>query len=169
MDKVNPQNTETTVEAAVPSAPAEPKPKRAHRPRISDAKIAEVLRATNGAVVLAAQKLGYTRTNLWARMQKNPELQAIVQEEREGLVDLAESALKRAVLAGEGWAVCFALKCQGKGRGYVERLETNNYHHAVVDLQQLYCPPATRPDPIELAIEEVGSGGQLTVTGNGDS
>ena len=114
------------------------------------------------AVVLAAQKLGYTRTNLWARMQKNPHLRAIVQEGREGFGGLRESALKRAVLAGEGWAVCFALKCQGKNRGYVERVETNNYHHAVVDLQQLYCPPAIGSIQSSLPSKKLGSGEQIT-------
>ena len=83
-------------------------------------------------------------------------------------MDLAESALKRAVLAGEGWAVCFALKCQGKNRGYVERVETNNYHHAVVDLQQRTVRrPSARSDRA-CHRRKLGQANKSRVTGNGD-
>ena len=41
-------------------------------------------------------------------------------ELRESPLDNAESALDDAVDKGEGWAVCFLLKCLGRDRGYVE-------------------------------------------------
>jgi hypothetical protein len=94
--------------------------------RISDAKIGEALRASGGAIVTAAEKLGYSRSQLWRRMEANPALSEIVQEERESLVDLAEAALKTAVVAGEAWAVCFCLKCLGKERGYIERQQVEH-------------------------------------------
>ena len=83
----------------------------------------EVVFNENNTELQMTQKLGYDRSHLWVRVQANPALQKIIQDEREGMVDLAEGALKRAVLAGEAWAVCFALKCQGKRRGYIERYE----------------------------------------------
>lgn len=39
------------------------------------------------------------------------------------MCDNAESALNRAVINGEAWAVCFTLKTQAKDRGYVERVQ----------------------------------------------
>jgi len=39
------------------------------------------------------------------------------------MCDNAESALNRAVINGEAWAVCFTLKTQGKDRGYIERTQ----------------------------------------------
>ena len=35
----------------------------------------------------------------------------------------AVTSLKRAVINGEAWAVCFTLKTLGKSRGYVERVQ----------------------------------------------
>jgi hypothetical protein len=39
------------------------------------------------------------------------------------MIDAGESALYRATLNGEAWAVQFLLKTLGKSRGYVERVE----------------------------------------------
>jgi hypothetical protein len=36
------------------------------------------------------------------------------------MIDQAENALVMAIEQLQGWAVCFALKCLGKERGYVE-------------------------------------------------
>jgi hypothetical protein len=46
-----------------------------------------------------------------------------IKEERERMTDVAEMALFDAIKEGEGWAVCFYLKTQGKERGYIERHE----------------------------------------------
>lgn len=83
----------------------------------------EALRKAMGNITVAAKALGMNRTALQQRVTRYPQLQAIVQEFRDALCDHAESALVRAVLAGEAWATCFTLKCQGKSRGYVERVE----------------------------------------------
>ncbi len=56
-------------------------------------------------------------------VKNNTELQELVNDAREAMVDDAEDSLGKAVKKGEAWAVCFALKTQGKGRGYVERIE----------------------------------------------
>ena len=42
---------------------------------------------------------------------------------REKMIDNVESKLYQKALEGEGWAVCFFLKTQGKRRGYIERQE----------------------------------------------
>src|SRR5262249_17325237 len=54
-------------------------------------------------------------------VDKNPSLAEVEVECREAMIDNAESALFKAVLAGEGWACCFFLKTQGRKRGYVEK------------------------------------------------
>jgi hypothetical protein len=59
-------------------------------------------------------------------IEKSPALVSVQRDAREGMLDDAESALYRAVIQGEAWAVCFLLKTQGKGRGYIERQELDH-------------------------------------------
>ena len=81
------------------------------------------LRKTHANFQLSAQMLKCSREAIYLRVQKSERLQAIVKEERDGVIDVAEGALQRAVLNGESWAIAFTLKTIGKSRGYVERVE----------------------------------------------
>jgi len=72
---------------------------------------------------LAAKHLGCTPSTIHHRAQKNPKIRECIEDERGWILDFAESKLLQAVKGGEAWAVCFLLKTQGKGRGYVERQE----------------------------------------------
>lgn len=91
--------------------------------RKTDKMIAKGLEAAMGNVSVAARALGYSRSNLHLRISESKYLQQVQKDLREAMTDNAESSLNRAILGGEGWAVCFYLKCQGKDRGYVERQE----------------------------------------------
>lgn len=91
--------------------------------RKPDKMIAKALEAAMGNISVAARAMGYSRSNLHLRIHKSPALQQMMRDQRETMTDNAESSLNRAILGGEGWAVCFYLKCQGKARGYVERQE----------------------------------------------
>ena len=79
------------------------------------------LKAASGMVYVAARKLGCSHTTIYTYAKRYPSVQDAINEERGYFVDTCEIALQRAVLAGEGWAVCFALKTLGKDRGYVEK------------------------------------------------
>jgi len=91
--------------------------------RISHKRIAEALRKTHGNFMLTAQILKCSRVAVWKRVKESKELQEIVEEEREGVVDIAESALQRAVLNGEAWAIQFTLRNLGRDRGYFEKAQ----------------------------------------------
>lgn len=91
--------------------------------RLSNKAIATALKASQGNVSAAARALSSTRMTLHRRIQASYELQEILSDARESMLDNAESALSRAVLNMEAWAICFLLKTQGKSRGYVERSE----------------------------------------------
>jgi hypothetical protein len=80
------------------------------------------LRELHGNVFATAKSFGVSRTALYNFMKKH-ELYELVQEARECTTDIAETSLKRAVINGEAWAVCFTLKTLGKSRGYVERVQ----------------------------------------------
>ena len=88
-----------------------------------DSAIIAALKASNGGVYLAAEKLGCDPKTIYRRAEKSPKVQQVIDNMRGQLVDLAEAALKKAVVGGEGWAVIWSLKTLGKGRGYVERVE----------------------------------------------
>jgi len=85
--------------------------------------IEAALRKTDGGVYLAAETLRCDPQTIYNRLDAVPELRALKDQLRGKLVDIAEASLKRGVLKGEGWAVCFTLKNIGKDRGYVERNE----------------------------------------------
>lgn len=92
--------------------------------RITNAKIIDALRETHGNFMLSAKKLGCSRVMIWSRVKKSEELQKVVEDEREGMVDIAEGALYSSLLNQDPWAVQFTLKTRGKDRGYVERQQT---------------------------------------------
>lgn len=80
------------------------------------------MRELSGNISGTATHFGVARNSMYRFIERH-NLQSVLDESRESLVDIAETALKRAVVGGEAWAVCFTLKTQGKRRGYVERIE----------------------------------------------
>jgi len=91
--------------------------------RATDTEIEEAIRKTGGLFALAAQRVGVSASTITRRVAKSARLQEAAREATDRQLDLAESALMKAIEAGESWAVCFFLKCKGKGRGYIERQE----------------------------------------------
>lgn len=86
--------------------------------------VAEKLREHDGNIAAVGRAFGVTRQAVQSFLRTRPSLQEILQEARETMKDDVESALYKEARRGEGWAVCFFLKTQGKDRGYVERTET---------------------------------------------
>lgn len=91
--------------------------------KVTKAKVEHALRQTDGKVYLAARALGISFQAVYDYIKRYPELQEVVEQARGELVDVGETMLRKAVLAGEAWAVCFTLKTIGKSRGYIERAE----------------------------------------------
>ena len=89
--------------------------------KYSPAKIMETLRTSRGMIATAARLLGCSRQTLYDAIARHPELNAVVDGERELMLDTAELKLQEAIEAGEGWAVKFMLATQGHRRGYIER------------------------------------------------
>ncbi len=107
-----------------------PKPKRkktgGRKPILEERELAACLGRYRGNVSACAKHFGVTRTAVNRFINDHPEIQDLHRDVKEGLLDDAESALAKAVEKGEGWAICFTLKTQGKSRGYVERQEVEN-------------------------------------------
>ncbi|MBQ1428310.1 MAG: hypothetical protein IIZ06_01455 [Kiritimatiellae bacterium] len=87
--------------------PAHPAPRKPRKPtvKVSDALVAECLRAKFGNVTEAAKALGVDVSGLRRRVRDTPHLAQVLDEARESIVDLAETMLAVAVRKGEDWAV----------------------------------------------------------------
>ena len=104
------------------------KSQRPKKPRYTVAQIADAIQKSAGNLSAAARGLGVNRTTIYDHINKSPVLQRLVQEERESLVDMAESALRAEVLARNMTAVIWTLKAspEAKRRGWGERTEIAN-------------------------------------------
>lgn len=91
--------------------------------KLSVEKVEAMLRKHSGNKGAVAKACGVSRTAVQLYIKDRPRLQAITEECKESLIDVAENSLEKAMRAGEAWAVCFFLKTQGKSRGYIERTE----------------------------------------------
>jgi len=93
------------------------------KPRYSVKQIISALDETKGLVYLAAKKLGCEPATIHNYAKRHPAVREAMVTARGEMVDLAEAKLYQAVRNGDKWAVQFALRTQGKDRGYVERTQ----------------------------------------------
>jgi hypothetical protein len=91
--------------------------------KYSVAAMAAALLASRGLVSVAADRLGCSAETIRLYRKRHPSVEAACREARDAMTDIAELALYNKIRDGEGWAVCFYLKTQGKERGYVETVE----------------------------------------------
>ena len=91
--------------------------------RLTVAKVEQELRATYGNQSAVARKFGVSRQAVADYISRYPRLQVALAEANDTILDNGESALYKAVLQGEPWAVKWLLATKGKARGYVERQE----------------------------------------------
>jgi hypothetical protein len=99
------------------------KPIIERKKQYTNADIIEALTKTKGMVYLAAQALKCDPVTIHRRALKSPAVKAAIEASRGEVLDVAEVALMAAIQRQEAWAIAFALKTIGKGRGYVERQE----------------------------------------------
>lgn len=108
----------------MPNMPkAEPVATRAEEKKLTDESIAIALLG-HGTISAAARALRVHPFFISDRVNKAPHLRLLLDEHRARVVDDAENALHAAIQRGEAWAVTFALKTQGRRRGYTDREET---------------------------------------------
>lgn len=94
--------------------------------KVTTAQLEIALKQASGNISQVANDLGVSRSTVNHRVQNNKKLQKIVEDAREELVDIAENMLKQKISQGDITATIFALKTQGKRRGYIERQEVTN-------------------------------------------
>lgn len=102
-------------------------------PRISKEKFSAAIKTYRGIKSDIARHLSCSRQTVDNYLVRWPELEAELLEERDKIVDLAESKLISAIEDGEVKAIIFALETLGKRRGYVKRTETTGVDGAPVE------------------------------------
>lgn len=108
------------------------------------AQVIAAVHETKGMLTIAAKRLGCDPVTVYRYVREYPTVAAAVKEARESVTDMAELALYKAIQEGEGWAVCFYLKTQGKARGYVERQEIE--HSGAIGIVKGYISRDVSPD-----------------------
>jgi hypothetical protein len=88
-----------------------------------DELIVDALEKCAGIVSHAADMIGARPDVLHARIKRSEYLKKVTKDCREVNLDLAESKLMELIKKGQPSAIIFFLKCLGKERGYVERIE----------------------------------------------
>jgi hypothetical protein len=89
----------------------------------SVAAVEAKVREYHGNLAAVGRHFGVTRQSVHDYVAKHPTLRAAVRDCREAMKDHAESALHKAILNSEPWAITFYLRTQARDRGYVERHE----------------------------------------------
>lgn len=74
-------------------------------------------------VYLAAKNLGCSHTTVYNYIERYASVRHEHEYQRGELLDIAEVKLREAVISGQQWALQFALRLLGKGRGYAQRQE----------------------------------------------
>jgi hypothetical protein len=105
----------------------------------NDYSAAELIRRIQqyrGNISAVARSYGRTRGAILYHVKKYPTVQAALEEERETLLDDAESILWKQIIDGNTTALIFFLKTQGKKRGYVERQEQSGPDGGPITVQE---------------------------------
>ncbi|HOQ49662.1 MAG TPA: hypothetical protein PLV01_07535 [Candidatus Kapabacteria bacterium] len=96
-----------------------------NKPKFRVETVKEALIKANGFISQAAKILQCDRTTVYSYFKRYPELNDVLKEQRETMLDFAESKLMAAISKGNLTAIIFFLKTQGRSRGYYEKIETN--------------------------------------------
>ena len=108
--------------------------------KITKTNLEKALRDLDANFTQVARRLKVSRQAVYDAV-KRYEMQAVVDECREEMVDIAENALHNLVRNEHASAIMFYLRTMGKGRGYVERQETTGADGDAIKIQSVEAPP----------------------------
>lgn len=91
----------------------------------TDIDLTAAIVATRANFHLCATKLNVDRSAIIQRVAKSEAIKSLVEDIREGSLDIAETKLDQLIMEGNLGAICFKLKTQGRKRNYIERQEVD--------------------------------------------
>jgi hypothetical protein len=105
-------------------------------------------------------KFSITRKSLAKRIEGNKRLAQLLENVRECVIDNAESELFRQIRSGNTTATIFFLKCRGRSRGYIERVNYNpsgcedSFPAEPPIFEVNFIKPNREPEPGDITDEE---------------
>jgi hypothetical protein len=96
------------------------------------------IRQYRGNISAIARAFQVSRQAIYDYISNKPDLKQLIQDEREAMIDDAESEIYKQLKKGNTAALIFFLKTQGKSRGYVERQEITGKDGNEVTLRVIY-------------------------------
>lgn len=108
------------------------------------------IKDSNGIMSVMASRLGIAVSTLYNYRNQYPEVRAAIEDERERLKDIVESALLKQIKADNLTAIIFYLKTQAKDRGYIERVEIEGNVNISIINQTIAALRQAGLDPAEV-------------------
>jgi len=96
-----------------------------NKPKFRVETVKEALIKAKGFISRAAEILQCDKSTVYSYLKRYPKLNDVLKEQRETMLDFAESKLMAAISEGNLTAIIFFLKTQGRSRGYYEKIEAN--------------------------------------------
>jgi hypothetical protein len=127
---LDPSLPTTAISSCSPNSPHSTRIDR----RVSRDELIDAIRKTRGLLYLTSNILAVSYKRISQIIDDDPELTAILKEERGKTLDRAEAKLMQAVDKGEQWAITMLLRTLGRERGYVERTETANVSNVRLEI-----------------------------------
>lgn len=84
----------------------------------------EIFEKTACNISEACKHININRATYYDWYNNDNDFKQSIDNLKEGLIDYAESQLMRNISNGDNSSIMFFLKCQGKSRGYVEKVQT---------------------------------------------
>ncbi len=115
--------------------------------KVSDAAIASLLAQEFGNVAAVARELKMRRGAVLDRINVSPDLTQVLDDNREGIIDDAETNMFKAAKVGDIPACRFILSTIGKDRGYGTRSELTGLDGAPIAAAVTYRMVKVKPEP----------------------
>lgn len=97
----------------------------ANQDRYTAAQVIDAIQGTGGVVAAIARKLGCRWSTAKKYLETYPTINRAWLDERESMIDSAETGLINAVEKEDPWAIKYTLSTLGKKRGFSERVEVS--------------------------------------------
>lgn len=105
---------------------------------ITESKLRNAIKDSYGNITFISNRLKVHRSTVYQSLNRF-DLFGLIEDERERILDLAESKLLTNIRAGKEVSILFCLKCLGKKRGWVDRqqIDVNNINPNITFIEKL--------------------------------
>jgi len=117
-------------------------------PKITEAKTLEAIKGTAGIISTIAKRLGVSWGTAEIYIKKWDTTMRAFQDEREGILDMAEATILTAIKSGDTGSAKWLLSTIGKKRGFTEKQEIEISGELGTPVKFVFVdPPKKNADP----------------------